>query len=64
MERIKRTIRMLVILFLIILASFGIGLTGAAPVTVIRQKGKKISDHHIELVKKKKTESKVIKEIN
>jgi hypothetical protein len=53
-----------VILLLIILASFGIGFTGAAPVKVIRQKGKKKTDHYIELVKKKKTESKVIKEIN
>ncbi len=54
---------MLVIILLIVLASFGMGLTGAAPVRVLKNKGKEKSDHKIELVKAKKSDSKVIKEI-
>lgn len=63
MEKFLKAIRMMVLILLIFLASIGIGLTGAAPVRVLRKQTKDKSDHQIELVKKKKTESKVVKEI-
>ncbi len=55
MERFKKILKLLVLICLIILAGFGVGLTGGVPIPTSGQRNK--TTDNIELVERKKKDT-------